>query len=249
MTDKLQTTGGIDLTTAIETAAKLGKDGVEVLERLERMMIAKDERDAHVEFNAAVADLHSRIGSIVKNRSANFKTKSGANVSYRYADLHQVATALRNAGAGDLGLSWSWDTEYMDPAQVVTCTLSHSAGHSRKASWRAPIEQGNPLTSAPQKAKIATTFGQRVTLIQVFGLTDTEDDVDGQMPAKVIRPPITPEQALTLEARCREAAEAKGQKTAFVIDRMLKWAGADSLESFPADRYELALDKLGGWVQ
>jgi hypothetical protein len=38
------------------------------------------------------------------------------------------------------------------------------------------------MTSAPQKAKIATTFAQRVTLIQVFGLTDTEDDVDGQMP-------------------------------------------------------------------
>ncbi len=238
----------IDLTQAIQTASSLGKEGEGVLERLELMMERQNARSAVQLFNTAVAELHARIGSVTKNRTANFKTRSGASVSYRYADLHQVANALRDAGAGNLGLSWSWDTEYADGAQVVTCTLSHSAGHSRKGSWRAPIEDGNPMTSAPQKAKIATTFGQRVTLIQVFGLTDTEDDVDGQMPARQYAR-VSADEALTLEARTREAAEAKGKDPGAVLKQMLSWAGVGSVEDFPRNRYEAALGKLGGWIQ
>lgn len=179
-------TGGIDLSAAIQAAAALGKDGVEVMERLHK--IAQEERasNARAAFNSAVADLHGRIGSIPKNRTASFLTKGGSKVTYRYADLHAIATALRKH-TGALGLSWRWSTVSGDRGEVVTCHASHRDGHSESATWAAPIEGGNPLTSDCQKAKIATTFAQRVTLIQVFGLTDTEDDIDGAMPVGEVR--------------------------------------------------------------
>jgi len=177
----ITTTTGIDWGAAITAAVELGKDGVEVLERLHA--IQKDERaaNARAAFYEAMAELHGRLGSIPKNRTANFKTRSGGAVSYRYADLDQIATALRKH-TRELGLAWKWDTDSEDGRMSVTCIVVHRDGHYESSTWRASIEQGNPMTSAPQKEKIATTFAQRVTLIQAFGLTDTEDDVDGEMP-------------------------------------------------------------------
>lgn len=168
----------IDLSEAIQAAAALGKEGVESLKELHAMARAERDDAARAAFFRSMADLHARIGSIPKNRTASFATKAGGKVSYRYADLHAIASALRKH-TGALGLAWRWETVNDDSGVTVTCTASHRDGHSVASAWRAPIEGGNPMTSAPQKVKIATTFAQRVTLIQVFGLTDTEDDVDG----------------------------------------------------------------------
>lgn len=245
-TAALAPTGGIDLSAAIQAAAALGKDGVEVMERLHK--IAQEERAANsrAAFNAAVADLHGRIGSIPKNRTASFLTKAGSKVTYRYADLHAIATALRKH-TGALGLSWRWSTESSDRGEKVTCHASHRDGHSESATWAAPIEGGNPLTSDCQKAKIATTFAQRVTLIQVFGLTDTEDDIDGTMPVGEVRDDggdqfgatqdgrITEHQVANLAAIISEApvpdAEAK---------KFLAHMGVARLAEIPAARFEYA---------
>lgn len=227
--------GTIDLSAAISAAAGLGKDGVEVLERLHA--IAKEERaaNARAAYYAAVSELHARIGSIPKNRTAAFATKAGGKVSYRYADLHAVASALRKH-TGPLGLAWRWATSGDDSGVAVTCTASHRDGHSESTTWRAPIENGNPMTSAPQKAKIATTFAQRVTLIQVFGLTDTEDDVDGAMPeggggddegGDVIAPDV----AANLNAMFDEAPDPAGERS-----RFLRWIGAESIDAIPSAR-------------
>lgn len=225
--------GALDLAPAILKATELGREGVEVLERLHA--IQKEERaaSARAAFNAAISELHGLVGSITKNRTASFKTRQGASVEYRYADLHQVATCLRRH-TKDLGLSWRWSTEYIDSSEVVTCTVSHRDGHSESSTWRAPIESGNPMTSAPQKAKIATTFAQRVTLIQAFGLTDTEDDVDGAMPngGGGGSTAVTDDQAREIEALI-DAAGMDEKAT----QRFLKWAGVPSVSEVPAARF------------
>lgn len=230
--------GTIDLSAAIQAAAGLGKDGVEVLERLHA--IAKDERasNARAAFYKAIAELHGRIGSIPKNRTASFATKTGTKVSYRYADLHAVASALRKH-TGPLGLAWRWGTSGDEGGVTVTCTASHRDGHSESSTWRAPIEGGNPLTSAPQKAKIATTFAQRVTLIQVFGLTDTEDDVDGALPDADggfddeggSPDTIDGATAANIGAMLDESPDPAGERK-----RFLGWLGVPSVDAIPASR-------------
>ena len=217
----------IDLRPAVEAAVALGREGVETLERLEAMQARQDERSARRAFNKAIATLHRRVGSITKNRTANFKTKAGTSVSYRYADLHQIATTLR-AHTGPLGLSWRWNTEYGENAETVTCTVAHEAGHSEASTWRAPIEGGNPMTSNAQKAKIATTFAQRVTLIQAFGLTDCDDDVDGMEP-DTRGPTITDEQERELEAL--------GESAAVNWDRVYQTYGITALAGLPAAKF------------
>ena len=245
----LTTTTGIDWGAAIAAAIELGKDGVEVLERLHA--IQKDERaaNARAAFYLAVSELHARLGSIPKNRTAKFATKSGGKVSYRYADLHAIATALRKH-TGALGLAWKWDTTYSENSETVTCIAVHRDGHYETSTWRAPIDGGNPMTSGPQKAKIATTFAQRVTLIQVFGLTDTDDDVDGQMPAESPAKasdapvgPITPEQAGTLRERLVALERTEFQFLTY-FSRAVGCAEdspIQKIEDIPASHYQDAL--------
>lgn len=234
----------IDLSGAIQSAAALGKDGVEVLERLHA--IAKDERAAaaRAAFFRATAELHGKLGSIHKNRVAKFNTRGGAAVSYRYADLHAIATALRKH-TGPLGLAWRWETKGDERGVIVTCTASHRDGHSESSSWRAPIEGGNPMTSESQKAKIATTFAQRVTLIQVFGLTDTEDDVDGAMPEGRVEEDHSPGSANDEE---RESALANLRATMEEVGgdptRFLKWLGVERVDDLGATGIRNAFTKL-----
>ena len=224
-----------DLGPAIQAAVALGAEGVETLRALQEIQERQDEREARSAFNAAVAELHGLLGSIPKNKTAAFKTRGGGNVQYRYADLHQIATHLRRY-TGGLGLSWRWSTQHDDQGETVTCTLSHRLGHSESSTWRAPIESGNPMTSAPQKAKIATTFAQRVTLIQVFGLTDTDDDVDGTMPDNGGGERVSMEQ----EANLRALAEEVGAD----IGRFCGFMGIDVLGSLPASRLDDAVRAL-----
>jgi len=195
------------LDPAIQAAVALGREGVEVLKELDAIEARRDARAARRSFNAAMAELHGRLGSIPKTHDANFTTKAGGRVQYWYADQHDIASALRKAGAAQLGFSWYWSTKEAEGQKIVTCTLDHADGHSRESSWAAPIEQGNPMTSQSQKGKIATTFAERVTLKQVFGLTDCETDTDGQEPENGYEPrdmsgaKITPEEAEKIRAR------------------------------------------------
>ncbi len=250
MTDKLQTTG-IDLQKPIEAAVALGKDGVEVLERLQ--VILKDERDhrAELDFNAAMATLHRQLKPIHKNRVGKITTRAGGQFEYRYADLGSIESALRDAGAFDLGFSWYFDSDYQNGHGMAVCVLSHEVGHIRRSHF--PIEgdkRENRAISAGQAERASTSYADRATLQRAFGITHlTEDDTDGRAEMTVQRPTITADEALTLEARCVEVAEATGKETKVVINGMCKWAGAASLETFPADRYELAIEKLGARLQ
>ena len=246
MTDKLQTTG-IDLQKPIEAAVALGKDGVEVLERLQ--VILKDERDhrAKLDFYAARSALHRALKPIYKNRNAVVNE----GFKYRYADLAQIEKALHEAGAYDLGFSWFFDSEYVDGRGMAVCILSHEAGHVERSHF--PIEtdkRANRAISAGQAERASTSYADRATLQRAFGISHlTEDDTDGRAEMTVQRPTITEDQALELEARCVEVAEASGKEPHFIVNQMCKWAGASSLDQFPSDRFTMAMDKLGARLQ
>ena len=75
----------------------------------------------------------------------------------------------------------------------VTCTVTHTAGHSVQASFEAPVEEGAGTSAAQDYAKILT-FGERKSLIQALGIFTADEDTDAA-PAGV----ITQEQYADLE--------------------------------------------------
>ncbi len=238
--------GGIDLQAPIEAAVALGSEGVEALKGLHAIL--KDERDhsAMIDFTRAMAALHLALKPIHKNREATIVGRSGSQFKYRYADLANIEKALREAGAFGLGFSWYFDSHYHEAiGGMGDCILTHEAGHSRTSSF--PIKEDkreNRAISAGQAERASTSYTDRVTLQRVFGITHlTEDDVDGMTGTSAVDA-VTQEQALTLEARCREFSESKGETYESNRDRMLAWANANSLETFPAAKYDKALAGL-----
>lgn len=226
MTDALATTGGEDPMNALMAEA-IKTGGVESLKELVALKNQQDDRHAKREFNRALAEFQRAVPAIGKNRTADFATKSGGRAHYRYADLGHIANTVRAPLAAS-GFSYSWSSTVTDgdhPRMVITCTLRHENGHTASSDFICPIES-NPLRSGPQNGKAALTFGQRASLIQVLGLTDTEDDTDAQRVGETSEETISPQDAADLEAWCDNLA---ADKAAFLV-----FLGAASFDAIPA---------------
>lgn len=237
-----ETLPAIDFQNAIDTAVTLGKDGVEVLERLQNILKMERDHAAEVAFNAAKNELFRRLRPIPKNRTATIRD----GFQIKYADLAQIERSLREAGAYDLGFSWYWDTETHGDQSFSVCILKHEAGHVIKS--RFPIERDtreNRAISGMQKERAATSYSDRTTLQRVFGITHlTEDTIDGEPPRAARGQTVSKDEALKLEATTRELCESAGKDFEEVFTRMLRWAGVDNVEDFPKAKLAQAYDGL-----
>ncbi len=251
--------GSPDLTQAFIEAAKMGPEGAETIAKLQEVQIRQDEWNARKSFSSAMADLHGRMGSVRKNQTATIKTRDGRTMQYHYADKHAIASAIRKAGAASLGLSWSWDYKDTEYGIEATCWAKHRDGHRESATWSS-VKDGrdNPLTSNTQKKKILTTTAERVTLASVFGITDTEDDVDAPAMAYDAEDAggaaISDDQAREIEAVMTTVAASHDKAgDQGWIDRQwrhfLGWLGVDAVASIPAARFAEALGALKGKVK
>jgi hypothetical protein len=166
-------------------------------------------------FDNAIADAKAEIPVIRKNRTVDFNSTKGRThgLNYRYR-IHNKPN---------------------EPI-VVTCHLSHRAGHFEDVEMCGPPDDsGNKNTH--QKAASAVTYLQRYTLKAALGLAAAEDDdaraTEAETEIEAYAPPpgsITQEQADEL----RDALEAKGISS----KAFLQWAGQKKVEEIPADQFE-----------
>ena len=68
---------------------------------------------------------------MIHNRQASFATKAGGSFKYTFADLAEICRTV-NPILHPLGLSYSWNSHVSDDGTRirVTCTVTHTAGHS-----------------------------------------------------------------------------------------------------------------------
>lgn len=164
------------------------------LDRLEKLM-AMQEKDnankARMAFVAAMADFKKDAPEIYKDKNVSF---SGTN--YNHATLGGICEAVIDSLARH-GLSHDWDTQQPPSGMiVVTCTLTHIAGHSKSTSMESPPDNSGKKNAIQQIAS-TVTYLQRYTLLAATGLAtkDMPDD-DGrgaqaeQAPAPAVRRPI-----------------------------------------------------------
>ena len=144
-----------------------GREGARTsraLEKLVGLYERVEDRRAATEFTAAMLAFQSVCPVVVHNRQASFATKAGGKFSYSFADLAEICRTV-NPVLHPLGLSYTWDSRVSDNGALirVTCTLTHTAGHSVQASFEAPVEEGAGTSAAQDYAKILT-FGERKSL-------------------------------------------------------------------------------------
>ncbi len=227
----LAPSGGIDLSAAITAAASLGKEGVEVLERLHA--IAKEERAsaARSSFFAAMAKFQREMPHVLKTVEGGQKaTRKGSRTVGYYAPLDSI-TAELNPIASRNGLSYRFDRETRDGRDYIVCIVHHEAGHSE--SSRFPVKDDTTTgRNAIQAIASGESYAKRYALIAAFGITTADPDDDGNASgARGGGEVITAEQVANLGAMLDEAPEPAAERT-----RLLGWLELGSLTEIPAAR-------------
>ena len=205
---------------------------VEVIERIVALKERTDDRAATRSMYDAIARFQSTCPSIPKTKHVDYASRKGANVSYAYAPLEEIARVIREA-LFENGLGYTWDSETSERGVMACCTLRHRDGAKLSASFTAPVDSEARM-SGPQRTAAALTYARRQSLVQVLGLTTADEDNDAQ-------------DGLTGETIDHDQRTALGLYIAEAgadLAGFLKWLGIESLDQLDAGRFDEALDAL-----
>jgi len=219
--------------TSILALLQLAVDkGIDVaaLEKLTGLYERMADRRAAEEFGRELAAFQRECPPIKKTATAKITTKSGTQFQYHYAELGTIAETIRPY-LHVRGFSYYWDTSLAAGMMSVSCVLRHSNGHSERAKFECPVDDRNAALSGPQQHAVSLTFAKRQSLLQVLGLTTSEDDVEGPNPTA-----ITFDQACDLRVKIDELGIDEQKFCAYL--------GVDNLEKLTASGHKQALAAL-----
>jgi hypothetical protein len=205
---------------------------------IERLMVVREKlqaESAKAAFDASMAAFQSECPIILKE-------KSGAKNAYKYAPLDAIVDQVRGLTQKH-GFSFSV-TSAVDTGWVkAICKITHALGHSEVSEFRVPVDDKNPMMTAPQRYGGAMTFAKRYAFCNGFGILTADEDLDGH----AARPkPAGPKQA-TEKTRTWMLEQLKPlhvRMQAFGIDKgfIMPNEGLESwpLESVPTSAQALA---------
>ena len=202
-------------------ADKLGKL-LDVQERWE----ANGARKA---YTSALVSFQTRAPVVSKGDSANGKA---------YARMDRIWREIRPL-LTECGLAVSWQSADYD-TDKNTCTIDglvmHADGHSEPIHYKGPAPSMIKGQNMAQVAGSSITYCKRYALCNILGVNVGEDDNGYTRKLTQEFNSITEEQA----AELRGLVESTGTD----INALLAWAGADSVDTFPADKYGATIQKL-----
>jgi hypothetical protein len=150
------------------------------LDRLERLMALQERwqaAEAERAYNAAFSAFKAEAVRIIKNR----RVTDGPLKGKGYAELFAVVNAVTPAlSAHGLHASWKLTKDERDWLEV-TCTLKHVGGHSESVSMGGPPDAGGAKNAIQARAS-TVSYLERYTLKAITGLSEQEDDSDGNEP-------------------------------------------------------------------
>jgi hypothetical protein len=157
------------LRIAVEQGADLDK-----LERLMALQERWEANEARKAYDAAFAAFKSEAVKIIKNRDVTAGPLNGK----RYAELFTVVNAITPA-LSKHGLSSSWKLTKDEKEWIeVTCTLKHTGGHTESVSMGGPPDAGGAKNAIQARAS-TVSYLERYTLKAITGLSEQDDDTDG----------------------------------------------------------------------
>lgn len=155
------------------------------LDQIEKMMDLQDrwqKGEAKKAYDTAFAAFKAEAVKIIKGKDVTDGPLKGKS----YAELHDVVNAVTPA-LSKHGLSSSWkltrdEKDWME----VTCYLRHVGGHEESVSMGGPPDAGGAKNAIQARAS-TKTYLERYTLKAITGLSEQNDDTDGNDPALDIR--------------------------------------------------------------
>lgn len=223
--------GPLDLGLLMQFALQHGK--TEDLERLVAMRERMEARAAEREFAEALAAFQAECPPLKKTKAVMYSDKPGAKPIFHYAPLDQIAQKITPL-LFKHGLSFSHDSLFTETTVDVVCVLRHRNGHKESSRFTAPLAAVTQAMSPQQRAANALQYGRRYSLIQVLGLTTTDDDIE--LPSAEALEFLTPSEAADLEAKIMEVGSSKA--------RLLKFMGVERVEDIRRGDLKRAVDSL-----
>lgn len=174
---ELQKSGAMPVASNMITPAAMiqqalaNGSGVDVMEKLLALQERYDAFQARKAFDDAMANLRSKMPTIIKTQQADFGAGSAA---YKYEDLSAVTEVLSPLMA-EVGLSFRWRTQSNEKGVSVACIISHRDGHSEETTLSSGFDTSgkkNPI----QALGSAVTYLQRYTLKAAIGIAAAKDD-------------------------------------------------------------------------
>lgn len=206
--------------TFIAEAARDPAVDVNKMERLFEMRERMIDRQAHMDFNAALKRAKAEMPAVLKNKY-NEQTKS------HYANLESVSDAMDPIiTANGFSLTFGTAPTTLEGHYLVTCTLAHEGGHEK--NYEAPI----PIDSAGIKGTANKTlthafgstmsYGRRYLKMMIFDVKTTDDDgngAGGKAPVEVEF--ITDEQLVELRQLMKQTKTDETKFAAYLKENRL----------------------------
>lgn len=160
---------------------RLAADPTIDLDRVERLLTIRERmqaRDAERQFTEAMAVFKTQPIRIVKDKTVAFPTQGGGETRYKHATLGAVCESII-PGLAAVGISHRWDLARENARIVVTCVLTHRAGHSTRTSWDGPPDDSGKKNTIQQSSS-AISYLERYTLLAATGFGTSDQDDDGR---------------------------------------------------------------------
>lgn len=199
---------------------------VEKLAALMALHERAEARDAEKQFNAAFRAASMEMPRVEKKgviRMVKDGVDKGSLPFARYEDVDKVVRAVEIKH----GFTRSFLSEPAAGGILITCKLSHSAGHSERSTRQMPPDPG-PGRNAMQAIGSASSYAKRYLTLDVWNIVTGGADDDGNS-----ADPISDEQAMGIRDMIDGLAMTPPR-----LSKFWAWAEATSPENIQRRNYD-----------
>jgi len=186
------------------------------LEKFLDLQIKMEDRQAKVEYNAALAGFQGECPIIQKTKHVKFKS-----VDYKYSPIEEIVKQIKPI-LTKLGLSYSFNVRTTEDKMVheLITKISHSSGHSEEYShFFKPLHDDERMNQS-QRIKSAITFAKRAGLESALGIVTSDEDDDARSATDKVAP-----------IELLNEIESLIKETGANRDKFMSYLGAESLEN------------------
>lgn len=191
-----QTTGMLALIEKSMTTAT-----PENMQKMLDVQINMMRMQAEIEFNEAFTRLSQKLPRIAKKGTVGYKDKQSGKVeeAFKFATYDTIDEAVRPLLAQE-GFSLSYDTEERQGGGLImTATLLHVKGHSRKSSIPLALDSSGGKNNI-QAMGSSSSYGRRYAMCNILNIVTVGEDDDAESAF-----PIDTEQAVELDLKLTES--------------------------------------------
>ncbi len=198
------------------------------LEKLLEIQMKYEANEAKKAYVKAMSAFKANPPQIVKDKHVSYATSKG-QMEYDHASLFNIVETISKA-LSKHGLSSAWKTQ-QNGSVAVTCTITHSLGHSEETTLAAGADTSGGKNSI-QAIGSTVTYLQRYTLLALVGLATKDQDDDGKGTDEF----ISDAQVLEIDRLVKETGTNAG--------KLLEYAEADSYNNILLKNHSKIITQL-----